>query len=158
MVAFCRRRHFGGCHCVRLPFLCHGKGKYHHWYTTHGSHQQGLQACGVETVSSSPQAYTHTYKVYVYMIHLVHRGNTNANNSVCLSEWVWMCASLVFEVHLMCVSGAPVILYLTAKSSPPPFPVRNLRRWLVHIFPQLYGLVPSDGAVMCFIDMLQVTL
>lgn len=158
LVAFRRRRHFGGCHCVGLPFLYHGKGNSHHWYTTHGSHLSWLEACGVETVNRSLQTYTHTYirikKIYGEITHYVHGAQITV--CVCLSG-----CECVRHLKLKCVWCVWTVLLLFSlwqlNHPPPSFPVCNLRRWLVHIFPQLYGLVPGDGAVMCFIDMLQVT-
>lgn len=149
---FRRRRHFGGCHCVGLPFHFHGKGNSHHWYTTHGSHQHGLEACGGETVSRSLQ--THTHIKYMDASDIQYTEDTQCvfvrvGVNVCVT-WTWKC--------VWCVRVALLLFSLwQLNHPPPPFPVRNLRRWLVHIFPQLYGLAPGDGAVMCFIDMLQVT-
>lgn len=150
MVAFCFS-HFGGCHCIGLPFPYHGKGNLHHWYTTHGSHLSWLEACGVETVNRSLQTQTHIHIKYMDISNIYYTEDTQCtNNSVC---------KYVRHLNLKCVWCVWAVLLLFSlwqlNHPPPPFPVCNLR--LVHIFPQLYGLVPGDGAVMCFIDMLQVT-
>lgn len=153
MVAFHRRRHLGVCHCVERPFIFHRKGKDHHSYTTHGSHQLRLEACGVETVSKSPQTYTHMHRKYMAIANIEDISTVTA--CVCLSG----CECVRHLKCFWCVWARLLLFSLwQLNHSPPPVPVRKLRRWLVHIFPQLYGLVPSEGTVMCFIDMLQVTL
>lgn len=146
MVAFRRRIHFGGCRCVGLPFLYHGKGNSHHWYTTHGSRQHRT---GSLWYGDCEHTHTHINR------HSAQRSRGHTKNTVC----VWMGVNMCVNLNTVWCVWAVLLLFSLWQLNhrPPPFPAHNLRRWLVHTFPQLYGPVPGDRAVMCFIDMLQVT-
>ena len=111
------------------------KVHFHHWYTTHGNHQQRLEACGVETVSRSPQTPTH-----IDISNIMETEDIQcANNSVCCAAGCECVHHLFLKCFLMCVWFMLLLLSLWQLN----------HQMSSSYFPQSYGPVPVTWAAIC---------